>query len=90
MQINLTEEQYSAGILAATAAVQIMAVTSPTLAESLAIFIKLLKNEKQQSDRIELQCYDDGLLLMDCLLAPTLNVPGVPADFELVEDCQVN
>lgn len=76
--IILTEEQYSAGILAATAAAQIMAVTNPTLAKSLAIFIKLLKNEKQQSDKIELQCYDDGLLLMDCLLDPVINVPCDP------------
>ena len=78
MQINLTEEQYSAGILAATAAAQILSQSSPTLAKSLATFIKLLKNEKQQSDRIELQCYDDSTLLMDCLLDPTLNVPDNP------------
>ena len=78
MLINLTEEQYSSGILAATAAAQIMAVTSPTLAKSLAIFIKLLKNEKAKSDKAELDIYDDSNLLMDCLLDPILNVPGDP------------
>lgn len=88
--IILTEEQYSSGILATTAAAQIMAVTNPTLAKSLAIFIKLLKNEKQQSDKIEMQQYDDANMLMDCLLDPVINVPGTPADFKLVEDCQVS
>jgi len=88
MLINIEEDNLYRGLRAISKAIDIMSKSDIT--RDLTAFYHELNKERINSTEIELQQYDDGKLLIDCLLDPFLNVPGVPADFKLVEDCQLN
>jgi len=76
MLINISEEVINKGIKAIMEAATILPKSD--IVNNMAILCHELTREKLKAIEIELQCYDDSTLLMDCLLDPTLNVPDNP------------
>ena len=82
--INISEEQLNKGLMAIMSAVAILPKSD--IVTNLVEFYHELNAEKLKEFEIEVQQYDDGLLLMDCLLDPQITIPGNPANIQLAEN----